>query len=718
MEGDSSYQRPMRRLLSLFLIVAARTVGHAAPSLPPIVVTSGTGYVGTHLAILEDVNANLTPEQAIGSQGFRASVDSVPNLGVSTSAFWIKTDVLNRCQEDHLYLHVEHAEIEELDVYVVYGSGLMLLASSGQARHPGARFAIVPEFFVKVPLPRDRTSTILLRIASNKQIQVPVHLHTAASLAAAGTHKHLLIGGYIGIMLALALYNLFVFLSIRDRGYIIYVSYLLFVSLTQLAFWGIGQNYLWRGLPWLATKASIILTFATAIAAGEFMKYFINTRANAPRLHSGIKYFHYLFAVLIFIYLFVAPTVGYRIAQVAAGLFASYMFVTIWTVWRQGSRQAGYFLAAWSIFLLGTLVFSLKDMGTLPYNAITTLTMPLGSAIEGILLSFGLADRINVLRREKERSQTEALAMAQENERITRDQNAMLERKVQERTVALQESNDHLKRTQVQLVSAEKMASLGQLTAGIAHEINNPLNFISSNIPPLKRDLQELQEVLQAYRALPGDHQEVAKVHELGQRLGVEETMDEVAEILSSIEEGASRTSGIVRGLRTFSRLDEDDLKQADINEGIRSTLVVLGPQLRDELQVELELGAIPAVECYPGKLNQVFMNLLTNSIHAAKERHPGGGGQIRIITRIDGEQVRITIADNGNGIPAEQRERIFEPFFTTKAIGEGTGLGLSIVHSIVEKHHGIIEVESTVGEGTAMTISLPILQGTTAKRA
>jgi hypothetical protein len=336
--------------------------------------------------------------------------------------------------------------------------------------------------------------------------------------------------------------------------------------------------------------------------------------------------------------------------------------------------------------------------------------MPIGSAIEGILLSFGLADRINVLRREKERSQAEALSALEENERLTREQNLVLEQKVKQRTAALQESNDTLKRTQAQLVSAEKMASLGQLTAGIAHEINNPINFISSNVPPLRRNMQDLLQVLQRYQQLkPGDGPEVlAEIRSLEKRLDLATTLEEMEDIVASIAEGSSRTAEIVRGLRNFSRLDEDDLKDADLNDGLRSTLAVLAPQYRDKVDIELDLQAAHMVECFPGKVNQVFMNIITNAVQATISRPGDRPRVVHVSTASTPDQVRVTISDNGVGMSAEVIERIYDPFFTTKPVGEGTGLGMSIVYGIIQDHQGSIQVESTPGVGTTFHITLP----------
>lgn len=339
--------------------------------------------------------------------------------------------------------------------------------------------------------------------------------------------------------------------------------------------------------------------------------------------------------------------------------------------------------------------------------------MPLGSVAEVVLLSFGLADRINVLRREKEASQAEALAASVENEKIIREQNTMLEHKVKERTHALEESNENLKQTQTQLVNAEKMASLGQLTAGIAHEINNPINFITSNVAPLRRNIADIVEVIKGYQGVDAGHaaEQLAALHARAEQIGLEESISELDDIIASIAEGSSRTAEIVRGLRNFSRLDEDDLKDADLNEGIRSTLTVLGPQYRDKVDFTLEFGAIPKVECFPGKVNQVFMNILTNAVQATIARKDMKQRTVSVSTEANAEFVTVRIADNGIGMSDAVKARVFEPFFTTKSAGEGTGLGMAIVYGIINDHGGSIAIDSMPGAGTEFTITLPLRQ-------
>lgn len=272
----------------------------------------------------------------------------------------------------------------------------------------------------------------------------------------------------------------------------------------------------------------------------------------------------------------------------------------------------------------------------------------------------------------------------------------------------LSQALDQLKSTQGQLVQKEKMASLGQLTAGIAHEINNPVNFISGGISALKRNLDDIKEVLEKFGEItPENAKEVLEeVKELKAELEYEEILTEIDDLSNSISQGATQTSSIVKGLRTFSRLDEGDLKFTDLHENIDSTLVMLRNQYRDRIEIKRLYGKIPQVQCYPGKLNQVFMNLLANAIHAIPEK-----GWIAIETRQVAEQVEVKIIDSGKGMPEEVRQKIFDPFFTTKDVGEGTGLGLAITLGIIQDHKAEVDVESEVGKGTTFTLKLPIKQ-------
>jgi signal transduction histidine kinase len=274
--------------------------------------------------------------------------------------------------------------------------------------------------------------------------------------------------------------------------------------------------------------------------------------------------------------------------------------------------------------------------------------------------------------------------------------------------IELENTVEELKKTQNQLLEAEKMASIGQLTAGIAHEINNPINFVSSNISPLRMNLRELKEILETYRLATANGIENEKIQyakELERKYDLDYLINEVDQLLEGIAEGASRTKEIVHGLRNFSRSDEHELKSASVHDGLDSTLLLLNNLLKNRIEVEKIYDEnLQSIECYPGQLNQVFMNILNNAIQAIE-----GPGKITVKTRRIRNRAVIWISDSGKGIPREHMNRIFDPFFTTKEVGEGTGLGLSISYGIIQQHKGLIKVTSKPGKGTTFKISLPV---------
>jgi signal transduction histidine kinase len=299
-------------------------------------------------------------------------------------------------------------------------------------------------------------------------------------------------------------------------------------------------------------------------------------------------------------------------------------------------------------------------------------------------------------------SQSEDLKQA--NEEITATNEALNTQKDE-----LRYTLENLKLTQDQLIQSEKLASVGQLTAGIAHELNNPVNFISGNVKPLKRDLDDIFEILEKYDAIIKEYDlgvNFQEVESLKENLDFKLLTTEIKRLLEGISEGALRSSDIVKGLRSFSRLDDDKFMHADLHDGLDSTLILLYNKTKGRITVHKEYGDLPVVECLPSKINQVFMNLLTNSIQAIEDK-----GDIFIETISSGIGVKIIIRDNGIGMTTEVKKHIFEPFYTTKEVGSGTGLGLAISYGIIEQHKGNMDVISEPEKGTEFIISLPIVQ-------
>ncbi|MEC4804172.1 MAG: PAS domain S-box protein [Jaaginema sp. PMC 1080.18] len=295
---------------------------------------------------------------------------------------------------------------------------------------------------------------------------------------------------------------------------------------------------------------------------------------------------------------------------------------------------------------------------------------------------------------------------------------------LQQQTQELENTLRELRRTQSQLIQNEKLSSLGHLVAGVAHEINNPVNFIYGNLTHAREYIKDLLELVSLYQKSTANSN--PEIQEVSEEIDLEFLLEDLPKLLDSMKIGADRIKQIVASLRNFSRTDETDIKKVDIHEGIESTLMILRNRLKaksdyPEIQVIRNYSSIPPIECYPGPLNQVFMNILVNAIDAIEEHQQGKtyaeiktqSGTIAIETQLESnDNIKIIIADNAGGIPETIISCLFDPFFTTKAVGKGTGLGLSISYQIItEKHKGTLECFSEIGKGTKFVIAIPVRQ-------
>ena len=387
-------------------------------------------------------------------------------------------------------------------------------------------------------------------------------------------------------------------------------------------------------------------------------------------------------------FLFAASPVKWADGGLIVGLGAS----------KQKSKEALSKVTSALITLVGAMLLVLALMG---YVIARIVLRPLNGLVEAIQTMD-----------QNERAVEIPITTDTEIGALTEAFNEMSQRVAQARgeleskIVELRTAYDELKETQARLVHAAKMASLGQLVAGVAHELNNPIGFIYSNMEHLRDHAEKLIRIVEAAEKNP------SKLAALKKELEYDYLIDDLPRLIKSCEDGARRTRDIVLGLRSFSRLEEAKLKKVDLREGIDETLKLLAGELKARIQVHVEFESMPKVMCYASQLNQVFMNILANAVQAID-----GEGEIWVRGSVDKTptegaptgRAKISIRDSGPGIDSETLERIFDPFFTTKGVGRGTGLGLSISYGIVKKHGGELLVSSKRGKGTEFTVILPV---------
>ncbi|MHC8948891.1 sensor histidine kinase [Sphingobacterium hungaricum] len=714
------------KFLFVFLMTLSSFLTAHAAETYEFVKEDKTEYIGRDVFIFKDPSNKLRFEDILQMpDSFVQSDQVVPNLGISNDNNWLRFQIKNLSDAERLVINLSHTNIDEVVFYTIKNN---VVDSSSVRSGSGLKDRDYPHqlFLFEVDLKKGEEVTCYFKLKSFTQLSAPISVHTPKGIFETLLEMDVFSALYVGLMLSMILYNIFLYFSTNESHYVIYVNYILWVTAAQLAVLGLFEPIFGFENQWISSR---LLTFTGAmsgIGAIFFVKSFLQTSSSAPKFDKLLNVFllGYLVAIALLIAGYIIPS--YKMINIVAGGGSTIVLLLAFRLSSQKFQQTKFFLLAWCIFLISVLIYVLKDYDVLPYNFFTLRSVQIGSVIEAIILSFALGDKINIYRREKDESQARELISSLENERLIREQNIILEQKVEERTHELTEANDslqttltHLKEAQSQLVESEKMASLGQLTAGVAHEINNPINFVTSNVAPLKRDIAMIWQTLEEVERLAFNEsltvqEKLEQIRAYKEDIDIDYLKIEVDYLLKGMHDGAHRTAEIVKSLRVFSRVDEATLKFADVNEGLESTLVILSSMIKEGVEVDKKYGDLPKIECYAGKLNQVFMNILTNAVFAIHKKYESkAGGKLEIETGMytDEAFIFIKIADNGIGIPKEVREKIFEPFFTTKDVGEGTGLGMSIAYNTIAKHHGKIVVESVVGEGATFTLIIPILQ-------
>lgn len=702
--------------------------------------------ISRHISFLRDPSGSLSLEDVMQADGlFESSTSPTINFNQTKDAIWLKVEVENN--HPHMYFEVGNSTIFKINYFYPTADGTYAAHETGFLYDFGTRL-LNSEFFLFPINQNEGPVTYFFRMESHSFFHVPIKVGSSKILLSEHRGRLIFYAVIVGILCSLFLYNFFIFVTTRRLAYLYYIGYVLTVMLTYLADRGVLHQYLFTHAPMLQKYFFSAIGISSQAFLLLFISDFLETSVYAPKLHKAGRV---IFAIILG-FLGLSFAGFYSTSMVAVQLIFLVVFIMIFLFSYQVSKAGKYkgvlHLLGVAAFFLGGLVYLSMINGFVPNTFFTVNAYGLAACAEGILFSFALAKWINEVEEQKNaelvrynnymvlseaslQSSVKKLRDAETqlkgiNDRLSESQEAMraiaedqleqseaLLKAEKELQRALQEEKERKKLlldTQSQLVNNEKMASLGQLTAGIAHEINNPINFIYNGIDTLKLTYSELKPIVNKVKEFGNGHDEnllIDEIVHLRNEYQIEELKSDMHELVSDIKLGAVRTMEIVKGLRVFSRLDEEEQKPANINENIEATLVLLRNKTKNKIEIRKDFETSnQEILCYPGQLNQVFMNIIGNAIQAIPEDR--SDGKITITTELNEHMAIIRIKDNGVGMPESVRKRIFEPFFTTKPVGVGTGLGLSISYGIIEKHKGQMFVTSEEGKGTEFVIHIP----------
>ena len=677
-----------------------------------------------HLEVLHDPDGTLRAEEVHLRLAALDTLDGErPNLGSLSDALWVRVNGWQGAPRQARIV-LDNPTLDSIEAVVMDGPRVLLRTPAGAA------FGQVEDLIPTFPLPLNEDHDLWFRVRSTKPLVLPFSLVHEDRVAELRETRDLGLALYTGIVLAILIYNCFLAFSTGQQAYFSYALVTLTVGLVQWGFNGYDR-LIWGHDPWFARNGLTLTGAASGLAALTFARDFLEVRRYTPGWNRVINLLLVVYTSAVVAAVLGYPMAAYNLVNLGA-LSAPAMLVLSLVSWRRGNSPALWFFVAWLIFIAAVTMQALRDFGVLASTPVTHLLLPLGTVLQMLLLSFALGDRINVLKRSSDAANAKALAASLENERIVKEQNAELEERVDRRTADLARANSDLSHTlselqgaQDQLIQTEKLASLGQMTAGIAHELNNPINYVQSNATSLRRDLEELIEIIDAHsdalaalaEGTSGAEGLVDAARTKARKLDLGFLKEESRQLISGILEGADRTARIVGGLRVFGRMDGDKPVEAAFSDLLEASITVLGDRARSRARIKVDLAEnVPSLYCQSGKLSQVFMNIIVNAVQATESRwqEPDDrevGVELDQTLDVNGKahEVIVRVRDNGTGMDEETLQRLFDPFYTTKDIGKGTGLGLSIVKGILDDHGARITVESRLGEGTTFVLTFPL---------
>jgi len=598
------------------------------------------------------------------------------NRGLTSATVWYKFKLINQTG-DRWIIKIGKPTLEEATLFVPRIDGSVDSSTSSYIQNISSREFKVNNFLMTLNFPDNKEQEFFLKVRSNHSMQVPIEIATLDSLFVSGHYKDIWAGIYLGFIFVMVLFNFFIFLSLKDISYLYYVLYTLFIGLLISMHETYPFDLFWPNMGYLNAYQDILTSLAGVFGILFTMK-FLNTKVITPKIHKTL-YFIMALYIIALILVFFKFTLTAAIFEEIAGLSSSlFVLFAVIYIYRLGYKEARYYLIAWSAFIVGIILFVLSDARILILLTDSVDTLQIGSAFEALFMSFALADRFNMYKKEKEE--------------LVLQQNVILETKVNERTSELSTALLELKETQDQLILHEKLASLGKMTSGIAHEIQNPLNFVN-NFSDLSREL--IKEAKDA----PSEEER-------------NEILTDLDKNLEKIHHHGKRADSIVKNMLMHSRSSPMTKEATDINGLVNEAInfsynAIKSKNIGFTCEVIKDLDPhMPEVHVIAQDMSRVLLNLFNNAFYAVKEKV---NAKVEVSTKLKGKLCEIRIRDNGSGMPEHVKQKIFEPFFTTKPSGEGTGLGLSICYDIIKTHNGELKVDTKENEYTEFNITFAI---------
>jgi two-component system NtrC family sensor kinase len=546
----------------------------------------------------------------------------------------------------------------------------------------------------------DTTATICyIRLASSGSMQINVTLQQPAAFVQSSVYDDLGHGIFMGALLIMICYNLFLYAGLRDKAYLAYVAFIFVNLVLQAAFSGHLTQYILGESPYWANRIIPLLMSASPITVAAFSITFLNTRRFARRIHTILLSIICVASINLLLSFWQPLSLTISAAGMLVIIACVVVIITGYISWKRGNNAARFYLLAWGFLILSGLITSFRNFGFLAPGFFTTNCVRIASMVEAVLLAMALADRYNQYKKEKELAQAETL-------RIQQEANRELEEKVMDRTKLLHQSLEELKTAQAKLVQKEKMASLGELTAGIAHEIQNPLNFVTNFAEVSEELVEDLKTEVQT-----GATQKALTL------------VDYLSGNLKKITHHGRRAGSIVKGMLLHSRKDIGENREIDLCQLADDCMKLAYQSFQTknktcDIQLNKQFDQEPVMyTCNPQELDRVLVNLFSNALYALEKRAAMEGSHYQPVLTVAikslKQGIEITVQDNGTGMPPAVQEKVFQPFFTTKPANQGTGLGLSISFDIITKGFGgELTVASEENRHTTFTIRLPIHTG------